>query len=218
MKADWVSILIDLLLVVYSICSWAIIFDKILKFRLFKITEDKFNKIFWSEKSLEDIYLKTKKLLNCPFAIVFNHAMYEWEKTDVASIVENKDDNKKKYLLERISNNMDIVINKSISKIKFGMTFLLIVSNTSTFFGLFGMVWGVFNTFLSISTTQDSSLIVIAPGITNALVTTIFGLAAAIPATIAHSYYTARINSFEDQLINFSINVNTILSRELNQN
>ena len=73
------------------------------------------------------------------------------------------------------------------------------------------------NSFLGISTMQDSSLVVIAPGITSALITTIFGLIAAIPATIFYNVYNIKINNFEDQMMNFSTDVLTILSRELDQ-
>ena len=87
------------------------------------------------------------------------------------------------------------------------MTFLLIVSTTATFFGLFGTVWGLLKSFLSITALQDSSLIVIAPGIADALITTVFGLIAAIPATIFYNIYNTKINNFEDQMINFGTEV-----------
>ena len=73
------------------------------------------------------------------------------------------------------------------------------------------------SSFLSISSMQDSSLIVIAPGVSSALITTIFGLIAAIPATIFYNIYSIKINNLEDQMINFSSDVLTILSRELDQ-
>ena len=216
-KSDGLTIIIYLILVVYSIWSWSIIFDKIFKFRLLKIRTDKFNKLFWSGKMLEDIYAQVKTSANYPSAMIFVAAMQEWESSNVLDIVQNNDSAKKVSLKERISNLMDVALVKSMHKIKYGMTFLLVVSNTATFFGLFGTVWGLMSSFLSISSMQDSSLIVIAPGVSSALITTIFGLVAAIPATIFYNIYSIKINNLEDQMINFSSDVLTILSRELDQ-
>ena len=216
-KSDGLTIIIYLILVVYSIWSWSIIFDKIFKFRLLKIRTDKFNKLFWSGKMLEDIYAHVKTSANYPSAMIFVAAMQEWESSNVLDIVQNNDSAKKVSLKERISNLMDVALVKSMHKIKYGMTFLLVVSNTATFFGLFGTVWGLMSSFLSISSMQDSSLIVIAPGVSSALITTIFGLIAAIPATIFYNIYSIKINNLEDQMINFSSDVLTILSRELDQ-
>lgn len=216
-KSDAIEITIYIILVFYSVWSWSIVFDKIFKFRLLKIKTDKFDKLFWSGKMLEDIYKQVKTSANYPSAMIFVAAMQEWESSNVLAIVKSGDAAKKNSLKERLASVMEVALVKSMVKLKYGMTFLLVVSTTATFFGLFGTVWGLMNSFLSISTMQDSSLIVIAPGIATALITTIFALIAAIPATIFYSIYNIKINNFEDQMMNFSSDVLTILSRELDQ-
>lgn len=215
--SDAMTMGIYLVLVFYSIWSWSIVFDKIFKFRLLKIKTERFDRLFWSGKMLEDIYKQVKSNANYPSAMIFVAAMQEWESSNVLSVVKSGDVNKKNSLKDRLASVMDVALVKSTAKLKYGMTFLLIVSTTATFFGLFGTVWGLMNSFLAISATQDSSLIVIAPGITSALITTVFGLFAAIPATIFYNIYTIKINNFEDQMANFSSEVLTILSRELDQ-
>jgi len=215
--SDPITMFIYLVLVFYSVWSWSIIFDKIFKFRMLKIRTERFDKLFWSGKMLEDIYKQVKNNISYPSAMIFVSAMQEWESSNVLAIVKSGDINKKNSLKERLSSVMDVALVRSTSKLKYGMSFLLIVSTTATFFGLFGTVWGLMNSFLAISVTQDSSLIVIAPGITSALITTVFGLFAAIPATIFYNAYTIKINNFEDQMSNFSSEVLTILSRELDQ-
>lgn len=216
-KSDVITMTIYLVLIIYSVWSWSIVFDKIFKFRLLKMKTEKFDRLFWSGKMLEDIHKQIKNSANYPSAMIFCAIMQEWENANVLDIVKNNKVDSKNSLKERLSAVMEVALVKSVSKLRYGMTFLLIVSTTATFFGLFGTVWGLLKSFLSITALQDSSLIVIAPGIADALITTVFGLIAAIPATIFYNIYNAKINNFEDQMINFGTEVLTILSRELDQ-
>lgn len=216
-KSDVITMTIYLVLIMYSIWSWSIVFDKIFKFRLLKMKTEKFDRLFWSGKMLEDIHKQIKNSANYPSAMIFCAIMQEWENANVLDIVKNNKVDSKNSLKERLSAVMEVALVKSVSKLRYGMTFLLIVSTTATFFGLFGTVWGLLKSFLSITALQDSSLIVIAPGIADALITTVFGLIAAIPATIFYNIYNTKINNFEDQMINFGTEVLTILSRELDQ-
>ena len=216
-KSDVITMTIYLVLIMYSVWSWSIVFDKIFKFRLLKMKTEKFDRLFWSGKMLEDIHKQIKNSANYPSAMIFCAIMQEWENANVLDIVQNNKVDSKDSLKERLSAVMEVALVKSVSKLRYGMTFLLIVSTTATFFGLFGTVWGLLKSFLSITALQDSSLIVIAPGIADALITTVFGLIAAIPATIFYNIYNTKINNFEDQMINFGTEVLTILSRELDQ-
>lgn len=216
-KSDTITMIIYLVLILYSVWSWSIVFDKIFKFRLLKLKTERFDRLFWSGKMLEDIYKQVKNSANYPSAMIFCAMMQEWESSNVLDIVKNNKTDKKNSLKERLSAVMEVALVRSVSKLRYGMTFLLIVSTTATFLGLFGTVWGLLKSFLSITAMQDTSLIVIAPGIADALITTVVGLIAAIPATIFYNVYNAKINNFEDQMINFGTDVLTILSRELDQ-
>lgn len=216
-NSDAVTMLIYLVLIGYSVWSWSIVFDKIFKFRLLKIKTERFDRLFWSGKMLEDIYKQIKNSANYPSAVIFCAIMQEWENSNVLEIVKDNNVDKKNSLKDRLSSVMEVALMRSVSKLRYGMTFLLIVSTTATFLGLFGTVWGLLKSFLSISALQDTSLLVIAPGIADALITTVFGLVAAIPATIFYNIYNAKINSFEDQMMSFGTDVLTILSRELDQ-
>lgn len=216
-KSDIITKGIYLILIIYSIWSWSIVFDKIFKFRMLKMKTFRFNKLFWSGKMLEDIYKQVKSSATYPSAMIFVAAMQEWESSNVLNIVKNNDANKKESLKDRLAAVMDVALLKSMSKLRYGLTFLLIVSTTGTLFGLFGTVWGLINSFMSIAAMQDSSLVVMAPGIATGFLATILGLMAAIPATIFYNIYNVKINEFEDQMANFSSDVLTILSRELDQ-
>lgn len=217
LKSSFLTKTIILILAVYSVYSWAIIFDKIFKFRLIKMKMNKFDKLFWSGKALEDVYRSIKSNADHPQAAVFAAAMKEWELSSVVKVVQSEDKTKKAAVIERLENVMDSSISKSMIKIKSGMTSLLIIASTSTLFGLFGTVWGLMQSFQSISLLQDTSLVVIAPGITSALITTAEGLFVAAFATIFYMYYNAKISNLDDDLVNFSEDLAAILSRELNQ-
>jgi biopolymer transport protein TolQ len=216
-NSDVVTALIYLICLFYSVWSWSIIFDKMFKFRLLKIKTDKFERLFWSGAMLEDIYKQVKNSQTYPSAMIFSAAMQEWESTNVLQIVQGNDSNKKESLKDRIATAMDNAFLKSMVKIKYGMTFLSIVSGTATLLGLFGTVWGLIVSFSNVATMQDNSLVVIAPGISAGLITTIAGLVAAIPANIAHLYYSTKIANFEDKMVTFCSEVLNILSRELDQ-
>lgn len=216
-NSDAIIMGIYLILIFFSVWSWTIIFDKIFKFRLLRLKTEKFNRLFWSGKMLEDIHKQVKNNQTFPSAVIFSAAMQEWETAGVYEIVQNKDTDKKNSLKDRLLTAMNIALSKSMVKMRYGMTFLLIVSTTSTFFGLFGTVWGLTGSFLSIASLQDTSLIVIAPGVAASLITTVFALVAAIPATIFYNIYNTKLSNIEEQMNTFIDEVYNILSKELDQ-
>lgn len=216
-NADTLTTFIYIIMVFFSVWSWSIVFDKFFKFRLLRIRTDRFDKLFWSGIMLEDIYKQVKNNQTYPSAVIFSAAMQEWEGSNVLEIVQQRDSAKKESLKERLSILMDTALAKSMTKLKSGMTFLSIVSSTATSFGLFGTTWGLINSFNAMGMMQDTSLIVIAPGIASGLTATVFGLIASIPATIFYTYYNAKINAFEDSMASFCNDVLAILSRELDQ-
>lgn len=201
----------------FSLFTWAIIFDKMSKFREVAIKHRQFLKIFWSGQILEDIYKKTKNNYKYPMAQVFNGAMQEWENANVLEIVQSGNVSKKNSLKDRMYDIMSVKINKSLEKYKTGLGFLLIVASTSTLFGLFGTVWGIMRSFSDVVTAQTASLVVLAPGISASLITTIFGLISALPALIAYYIYNGKIANLEMELENFELELMSILSKELEQ-
>ena len=215
LHADMITKSILAILTIASIFSWTIVFEKIFKLRLLKVKSAKFYKLFWSGQTLEEIHRQTKNATKHPMAAVFSAAMQEWESNDIVGIARGSDIAKKTSLKERLVTVMDIALNKSMSKLRYGLNFLLIVANTSTLFSLFGTVYGVMTTFQSITAMKDTSLITVAPGISGALITTVFGLFAAIPATIFYYVYAAKLSSVEDELYNFTGDMFVILTREL---
>ena len=102
-------------------------------------------------------------------------------------------------------------IEKQISKISKGFTFLATVGSTAPFIGLFGTVWGIMNSFQSIAISRNTSLAIVAPGIAEALFATALGLLAAIPAVIAYNKFNNDTLKYSQKLENFSRRFLTII-------
>ncbi|OFW79876.1 MAG: protein TolQ [Alphaproteobacteria bacterium RIFCSPLOWO2_01_FULL_40_26] len=216
LHADIVVQLVMLLLVIASIWSWAIIFDKLVKFRILKNRSDKFEEFFESNKMLEEIYSQTKDNDNHPLARIFVSGIGEWKSNNVKQIIADGTD-KKSALKERLANVMRVSSNRSMQKMESGLNFLAITGSSTPFIGLFGTVWGIMNSFQGIAISKNTSLAVVAPGIAEALLATAFGLFAAIPAVFFYNIFSARINHFTERAENFSLQLLNILSKELDR-
>ncbi len=214
-NADLATKIILGILGCFSLITWAIIFEKMSKFRDVAIKHRQFQKIFWSGQMLEDIYKKTKVGHKYPMAQIFNTAMQEWDSSNVLEIVQSGNSEKKESLKERIYNLTEVRINTSLDRFKVGLNFLLIVASTSTLFGLFGTVWGIMKSFSSVVASQSASLVVLAPGISASLITSVFGLISAIPALIAFYVYNGKVNNLDADLENFNLELISILTKEL---
>ena len=110
----------------------------------------------------------------------------------------------KTNLNERMTSILEVNIEKQISKIDKGFTFLATVGSTAPFIGLFGTVWGIMNSFQSIAISRNTSLAIVAPGIAEALFATALGLLAAIPAVVAYNKFNNDSKKYSQRLENFS--------------
>ena len=110
----------------------------------------------------------------------------------------------KTNLNERMASILEVNIEKQISKIDKGFTFLATVGSTAPFIGLFGTVWGIMNSFQSIAISRNTSLAIVAPGIAEALFATALGLLAAIPAVVAYNKFNNDSKKYSQRLENFS--------------
>jgi biopolymer transport protein TolQ len=207
--------LVMLLLFIASLWSWAIIFDKIMKFRLLKIRSDNFEALF-EQATLEDVYADAKKNDNHPLARIFIACMREWKNNNVKQIISAGAE-KKSALKERMSAAMQVASNRSMQKLEAGLNFLAIIGSVAPFLGLFGTVFGIMTSFQGIAVSKNTSLAVVAPGIAEALLATGIGLFAAIPAVFFYNIFSNKINQFVERAENFSLQIITILSRELDR-
>ncbi|MDD7911915.1 MULTISPECIES: protein TolQ [Pseudovibrio] len=209
--ADLVVKLVMIGLVMASVWSWAIIFDKILLYRRTKKQMDRFEDVFWSGQSLEELYKSLSSRANNGMAALFVAAMREWkrshegQKPAIAS------------LQQRIDRVMDLNINREVERLQKRLMFLATVGSAAPFIGLFGTVWGIMNSFTSIAASKNTSLAVVAPGIAEALLATGIGLVAAIPAVIAYNKLQSDSGKIAARMEGFADEFSAILSRRIDE-
>ena len=215
-RADMIVKLVMILLILASVWSWAIIFDKVRRIRHLGGAADKFGNEFWSGGSLEELYEKVGKLPDHPMAVLFTAAMREWQRS--ASVHQNTADrNLHAGLQGRIGQVMQITLSREMERVERYLGFLATVGSTAPFVGLFGTVWGIMNSFQAIAVTKNTSLAVVAPGIAEALFATALGLVAAIPAVVAYNKLSSDIGRYSNRLEGFAGEFSAILSRQLEE-
>jgi biopolymer transport protein TolQ len=200
LRADIIVKSVMIILIVCSIYSWAVIIDKIRLFRRINKSSEEFEEKFWNSKSAETFYNSLPTKVDDPMAVVFQDAM--------ESLLKKKS---KTNLSERMSTFLEVGIEKQMSKIDKGFTFLATVGSTAPFIGLFGTVWGIMNSFQSIAISRNTSLAIVAPGIAEALFATALGLLAAIPAVVAYNKFNRDSQKYSQKLENFSKRFLTII-------
>jgi len=195
LRADFVVKFVIILLILSSIFSWALIFEK---FKLFKSvnksTED-FEKKFWKAKSAESFNNSLPSNSNDPATLIFKAAMVELLKTKRQSAA---------IQLARVQRVLEIAIDNELKKIEKNFTYLATIGSTAPFIGLFGTVWGIMNSFQSIAISRNTSLAIVAPGIAEALFATALGLLAAIPAVVAYNKFNSDSRRYFSKIDNFS--------------
>ena len=214
LRADWAVRGVMLILVAASIWSWAIAVEKgIMIFSLNKHAK-RFEDIFWSGKTLDELKLELKDSLSDPMSRVFSAAIKEYDEYSSLKIKSNASMSSQ----YRIDSIMNLIVNRELSKLERGMTTLATIGSSSVFIGLFGTVWGIMNSFRAIAASQNTSLTVVAPGIAEALFATALGLIAAIPAVIFYNKYTADLNKYGGRLEGYADELSAILSRKISKN
>jgi biopolymer transport protein TolQ len=214
LRADWAVRGVMLILIAASIWSWAIAVEKgIMIFSLNKHAK-RFEDIFWSGKTLDELKLELKDSLSDPMSRVFSAAIKEYDEYSSLKIKSNAPMSSQ-YRIDSITN---LIVNRELSKLERGMTTLATIGSSSVFIGLFGTVWGIMNSFRAIAASQNTSLTVVAPGIAEALFATALGLIAAIPAVIFYNKYTADLNKYGGRLEGYADELSAILSRKISKN
>ena len=193
LRADFVVKSVILMLIGCSIYSWAVIIEKLRLFKKINLESEEFEEKFWKSKSAETFYNSLPDNVENPTASLFKDTMQ--------SLLKAKS---KTNLNERMASILEVNIEKQISKIDKGFTFLATVGSTAPFIGLFGTVWGIMNSFQSIAISRNTSLAIVAPGIAEALFATALGLLAAIPAVVAYNKFNNDSKKYSQRLENFS--------------
>jgi len=212
--ADLVGKVVMIGLLIISVVTWALIFDKIGKLSRLKTRAGFFEERFWSSGSLEMLYNKMKRPTD-PMQAVFVAGMKEWHTATDKGLLATPQG--RSSVLARIDRVLQVTIGREMAMIETWMTFLASVSSVAPFIGLFGTVWGIMRSFIGIAQAQNTSLAVVAPGIAEALLATAVGLVAAIPATAAYNKFTTEIGRYGARLENFANDFIATLSRNMEE-
>ena len=221
LHAGTVVKLVLLTLLIFSVFSWAII---IVKFRVLRLAEKEssvFLSKFWASKDFSKSFMEAKRLSHSPLAALFRSGYVDVEKMRK----ERTDDNPSrgasgfgargglKEGVTAIERTLKRVSGTEITRLEKALTFLATTGNATPFIGLFGTVWGIMDAFRQIGFRGSTSLAVVAPGISEALIATAAGLFAAIPAVVAYNYFLNKIRVLSSQMESFSAEFLNIVDR-----
>ena len=195
LRADIVVKSVIIILILASIYSWALIFDKYRLFKRIHKSSSIFEDRFWSSKSAESFYKNLPNKTKDPIANIFRSAMVE--------LIKSKSKNND-IQTARVTRILEISTDQEIQSIEKNFSFLATVGATAPFIGLFGTVWGIMNSFQSIAISRNTSLAIVAPGIAEALFATALGLLAAIPAVMAYNKFNNESRIYERRIENFT--------------
>jgi len=205
-----------ILLLVLSLTSWAIIFNK---WRLYSKTRreaESFSAAFWGGKDMDTLLASVpQRYPNSALPNIFQAGYREFmrHKRDASSTGSDKIT--VGGGLEGIRRSLDAALSRELERMARNLAFLATVGSTSPFIGLFGTVWGIMNAFQNIALTKNTSLAAVAPGIAEALVATAFGLVAAIPAVVAYNKFTSDLKRMAGNMEQFSSEFLNIISRHI---
>ena len=215
-----------LLLLFFSVTSWAIM---ILKYRYIKkaFSESaEFIDFFWKSRNLSNAFSQAKLLRGSPVARIFRVGYVELKKlsrsggkktseSEHSSETESTSLSSRFIGIDNVKRALRRAINAETTRMTRMVPFLATTGNTTPFIGLFGTVWGIMNSFHGIGLKGSASLAVVAPGISEALIATAAGLAAAIPAVIAFNHFMQKIRIIESELQNFAADFLNIIERDI---
>ena len=198
-------------LLLASVWCWAIIVDKTLLYGRVRRQMDRFEKVFWSGQSLEDLYRSLTGRTPTAMASVFVAAMREWKRSFEAGARSPIG------LQTRIDKVLDVTIGRETERLERRLLFLATVGSAAPFIGLFGTVWGIMSSFQAIAASKNTALAIVAPGIAEALLATALGLLAAIPAVIAYNKLSNEAGKIGQRLEGFADEFAAILSRQVDE-
>ena len=201
--------LVLLILLFFSVFSWAVIFFKRNTLKAAAQQSRKFLSVFRQSKNLLEVNEASKKYRASPLASLFRAAYKE-----LAYLTKSEENPRLNAgHMESINRALIKASNREVAKLEKMMSFLATTGSVTPFIGLFGTVWGIMDAFVEIGESQTTALQAVAPGIAEALIATAVGLFAAIPAVIAYNHYLQRIKEFITEMEDFSIEFLSITER-----
>jgi biopolymer transport protein TolQ len=207
--------LVLLVLIYFSVVSWAIIFYKFIQVRKANQESERFLAFFWQTKRFDAVNAQVDRFANSPLSILFTEGYNELKKLG-QRVEETKDPNVISADLggvDNVARALRRATTSEITRLEKYLAFLATTGSTAPFIGLFGTVWGIMTAFKGIGETGSASLAVVAPGIAEALVATAIGLVAAIPAVMGFNHFQTKIKVLIAEMDNFGTEFLNIVQR-----
>ncbi|OGT32978.1 MAG: protein TolQ [Gammaproteobacteria bacterium RIFCSPHIGHO2_02_FULL_39_13] len=209
LNASFIVKCVILILFFASVASWAIILERIRFYKRQWVNIKKFESRFWSGIAMNDLYREvTQETENDASLVrVFSAGFQEFSKLKEVGN-QNQD-----AVMDGTQRAMQIAESDMIDQLEQPLTLLSTIGSMSPYVGLFGTVWGIMTAFQALGTMQQASIAAVAPGISEALITTALGLFAAIPASIAYNRFTQQVTRLQNRTDMFSAELTNILQR-----
>ncbi|MEE9551421.1 MAG: protein TolQ [Gammaproteobacteria bacterium] len=198
-----------LILLIASLVSWTMIFNKYVALNKSRRDADKFENQFWSADDLASLY---NRISNEHYAATGMEKIFESGFKEFARL-RNQEGIEPAAILEGAQRAMRIAMNREVDFLETHLSFLATVGSTSPYVGLFGTVWGIMNSFRALGNVQQATISMVAPGIAEALIATAMGLFAAIPAVIAYNRFSTEVERLLNRYDNFLEEFSSILHR-----
>ncbi|PKN86195.1 MAG: protein TolQ [Deltaproteobacteria bacterium HGW-Deltaproteobacteria-1] len=204
-----------LLLLIFSIISWTIIFLKFRYYRKIRKENEDFDSDYQRSNKLSEVVPAAKKYPHSTTAEVFRVGYAELSKMNKVSKDTARPEEISLSSIDNVQRALNRASNTEMTKLESSLGFLATTGSASPFIGLFGTVWGIMETFKAIGARGSATLAVVAPGISEALIATAAGLAAAIPAVIFYNYFLNKSKTMVQEMDNFADEFLNIVERHL---
>jgi biopolymer transport protein TolQ len=201
-----VPLAIIVILILFSLFSWTIVFSKGSIFGRARRENRNFLRAFRKANNLQAVAMASEQFSSAPLVAVFDFGYGEIERQiKQRGALVNKD---------AIERSLQLGISEEVTKLEVNMSWLATIASISPFIGLFGTVWGIIDAFQGLGNAGSASLRAVAPGISEALITTAIGLAAAIPAAIFYNIFGTRIKEIGTRMEDFAIEFQNLAERD----
>ncbi len=203
--------LVMLMLLLASLLSWTVIFQKWSMIKRARSAADQFERRFWSGTDLTELYkrVSAQRDKSDGMAIIFEAGFKEFARLRAKSGMDPR------AMVEGAHRAMRVALSREIDALELHLSFLATVGSTSPYIGLFGTVWGIMNSFIALGNVQQATIASVAPGIAEALIATAMGLFAAIPAVIAYNRYSNNVERLVNNYDAFVEEFSALLQRQV---
>jgi len=221
------------LLLLFSVISWAIIFIKYRLLSRARVQTGGFLELFWESRDLKKVYMESESLDDSPVACLFRAGYAEFSRfsklqassseavhvqadrlKDGGSTGRDGSLRTRQALMDNLERSLKKASIDQNKRLERSLSFLATTGNTTPFIGLFGTVWGIMESFRGIGLKGSANLAVVAPGISEALIATAAGLAAAIPAVVAFNYFNQRVSVLQAEMDIFTTDFLSMVGRQ----